>query len=77
LVIAQCYQLGLGVKVDPLAMLAEAKRVCDTLVCIILYDTQNKFDLFVLKPCHFFDHEKPSTSRSDSEQRHVYLLLAK
>ncbi|KAG2107130.1 hypothetical protein BD769DRAFT_1654616 [Suillus cothurnatus] len=32
LVIAQCYQMGPGVKVDPLAMLGEAKRICDTLL---------------------------------------------
>ncbi|KAF9533833.1 hypothetical protein CPB83DRAFT_411331 [Crepidotus variabilis] len=32
LVIAQSYQLGPGIKVDPLTMLAEAKRVCDTLL---------------------------------------------
>jgi hypothetical protein len=37
LVIAQCYQMGTGVKVDPLTMLGEAKRICDTLVsCLIL-----------------------------------------
>lgn len=33
MVIAQCYHMGPGVKVDPLTMLTEAKRVCDTLVC--------------------------------------------
>ena len=32
LVIAQCYQMGPSVKVDPLTMLGEAKRICDTLV---------------------------------------------
>ncbi|KAG1733592.1 uncharacterized protein EDB91DRAFT_1148248 [Suillus paluster] len=32
LVIAQCYQMGPAVKVDPLAMLGEAKRICDTLL---------------------------------------------
>ncbi|KAF9000691.1 hypothetical protein BDQ17DRAFT_1245258 [Cyathus striatus] len=32
LVVAQCYQMGPGVKVDPLIMLGEAKRICDTLV---------------------------------------------
>ncbi|KAG8213434.1 hypothetical protein J3R82DRAFT_11947 [Butyriboletus roseoflavus] len=32
LVIAQCYQMGPGVKVDPLTMLGEAKRICDTLL---------------------------------------------
>ncbi|OJA18602.1 hypothetical protein AZE42_06566 [Rhizopogon vesiculosus] len=32
LVVAQCYQMGPGVKVDPLAMLGEAKRICDTLL---------------------------------------------
>ncbi|KAG2076723.1 hypothetical protein BDR04DRAFT_1045594 [Suillus decipiens] len=32
LVIAQCYQMGPSVKVDPLAMLGEAKRICDTLL---------------------------------------------
>ncbi|KAG6370845.1 hypothetical protein JVT61DRAFT_11057 [Boletus reticuloceps] len=32
LVIAQCYQMGPGVKVDPLTMLSEAKRICDTLL---------------------------------------------
>jgi hypothetical protein len=31
-VIAQCYHSGPAVKVDPLALIAEAKRVCDTLV---------------------------------------------
>ncbi|KAG5219619.1 hypothetical protein IMY05_C4822000200 [Salix suchowensis] len=32
LVVAQCYQMGPGSKVDPLVMLNDAKRVCDTLV---------------------------------------------
>ncbi|KAF5379804.1 hypothetical protein D9615_005683 [Tricholomella constricta] len=32
LVIAQCYQMGPGNKVDPLVMLSEAKRLCDTLL---------------------------------------------
>ncbi|KAK0495201.1 hypothetical protein EDD18DRAFT_1171207 [Armillaria luteobubalina] len=32
LVIAQCYQSAPGNKVDPLAMLNEAKRICDTLL---------------------------------------------
>ncbi|CAA7267079.1 unnamed protein product [Cyclocybe aegerita] len=32
LVVAQCYHMGPGVKVDPLAMLGDAKRVCDTLL---------------------------------------------
>ncbi|EIW83906.1 hypothetical protein CONPUDRAFT_135546 [Coniophora puteana RWD-64-598 SS2] len=32
LVIAQCYQMGPGVKVDPLAMLNEARRICDQLL---------------------------------------------
>ncbi|GLB40140.1 hypothetical protein LshimejAT787_0800110 [Lyophyllum shimeji] len=32
LVIAQCYQMGPGNKVDPLVMLSEAKRICDTLL---------------------------------------------
>lgn len=32
MVVAQCYHMGPGVKVDPLTMLTEAKRVCDTLV---------------------------------------------
>ncbi|KAI9568206.1 hypothetical protein HD554DRAFT_2100829 [Boletus coccyginus] len=32
LVMAQCYQMGPGVKVDPLTMLGEAKRICDTLL---------------------------------------------
>ncbi|PPR03081.1 hypothetical protein CVT24_012394 [Panaeolus cyanescens] len=32
LVVAQCYHMGPGVKVDPLTMLAEAKRICDTLL---------------------------------------------
>lgn len=32
MVIAQCYHMGPGVKVDPLTMLTEAKRVCDTLL---------------------------------------------
>ncbi|KAF8899921.1 hypothetical protein CPB84DRAFT_1922945, partial [Gymnopilus junonius] len=31
LVVAQCYHMGPGVKIDPLVMLAEAKRICDTL----------------------------------------------
>ena len=31
LVVAQCYHMGPGVKVDPLSMLGEAKRICDTL----------------------------------------------
>ncbi|KAF8959526.1 hypothetical protein BDZ97DRAFT_1761389 [Flammula alnicola] len=31
LVVAQCYNMGPGVKIDPLVMLAEAKRVCDAL----------------------------------------------
>ncbi|EPT05657.1 hypothetical protein FOMPIDRAFT_1027249 [Fomitopsis schrenkii] len=31
IVIAQCYQMGPGARVDPLAMIAEAKRVCDNL----------------------------------------------
>ncbi|KAJ7645387.1 hypothetical protein B0H17DRAFT_1104084 [Mycena rosella] len=32
LVVAQCYQMGPGSKVDPLIMLNEAKRICDTLL---------------------------------------------
>lgn len=32
LVVAQCYQMGPGSKVDPLIMLNDAKRICDTLV---------------------------------------------
>ncbi|KAG6817256.1 hypothetical protein H0H87_010917 [Tephrocybe sp. NHM501043] len=32
LVIAQCYQMGPGSKVDPLIMLNEAKRICDNLL---------------------------------------------
>jgi len=32
LVVAQCYHMGPNAKVDPLVMLAEAKRVCDTLL---------------------------------------------
>lgn len=32
LVIAQCYQMGSTVKVDPLTMLSEAKRICDALL---------------------------------------------
>ncbi|OCH95421.1 hypothetical protein OBBRIDRAFT_788309 [Obba rivulosa] len=32
LVIAQCYQMGPATKVDPLAMIADAKRVCDNLL---------------------------------------------
>ncbi|EGN98714.1 hypothetical protein SERLA73DRAFT_54914 [Serpula lacrymans var. lacrymans S7.3] len=34
LVIAQCYQMGPSIKVDPLTMLNEAKRICDNLVII-------------------------------------------
>ncbi|KAJ6608694.1 hypothetical protein B0H10DRAFT_2067042 [Mycena sp. CBHHK59/15] len=32
LVVAQCYQMGPGSKVDPLSMLGDAKRICDTLL---------------------------------------------
>ncbi|KAJ2926832.1 hypothetical protein H1R20_g10276, partial [Candolleomyces eurysporus] len=32
LVIAQCYHMGPNAKLDPLVMLAEAKRICDTLL---------------------------------------------
>lgn len=32
LVIAQCYQMGPGAKFDPLTMISEAKRICDSLV---------------------------------------------
>ncbi|TEB25184.1 hypothetical protein FA13DRAFT_1738608 [Coprinellus micaceus] len=32
LVIAQCYHMGPGVKLDPLTMLSDAKRICDTLL---------------------------------------------
>lgn len=32
LVVAQCYNMGPGVKLDPLVMLGEAKRICDNLV---------------------------------------------
>ncbi|CAK5276134.1 unnamed protein product [Mycena citricolor] len=32
LVIAQCYQMGPGTPMDPLVMLTEAKRTCDTLL---------------------------------------------
>lgn len=46
MVVAQCYHMGPGVKVDPLTMLTEAKRVCDTLVrsyipypCFLLLNT--------------------------------------
>lgn len=35
LVIAQCYHMGPAAKLDPLVMLAEAKRICDTLVSLI------------------------------------------
>jgi hypothetical protein len=34
LVIAQCYQMGPGAKFDPLTMISEAKRICDSLVCL-------------------------------------------
>jgi hypothetical protein len=38
LVIAQCYNMGPGSKIDPLTMISDAKRVCDNLVspCIAL-----------------------------------------
>ena len=32
MVIAQCYQMGPAAKIDPLMLIAEAKRVCDNLV---------------------------------------------
>ncbi|TFK40158.1 hypothetical protein BDQ12DRAFT_485905 [Crucibulum laeve] len=32
LVVAQCYHMGPGIKVDPLTMLNDAKRICDTLL---------------------------------------------
>ncbi|KAL4243730.1 hypothetical protein ABKN59_011454 [Abortiporus biennis] len=32
MVIAQCYQLGPGAKIDPMALISEAKRVCDSLL---------------------------------------------
>ncbi|KAJ6466533.1 hypothetical protein C8R47DRAFT_37765 [Mycena vitilis] len=32
LVVAQCYQMGPGSKVDPLTILTEAKQICDTLL---------------------------------------------
>lgn len=32
MVIAQCYQNGPATKIDPLLMIADAKRVCDNLV---------------------------------------------
>ncbi|KAI0925949.1 hypothetical protein AcV5_008539 [Taiwanofungus camphoratus] len=32
MVIAQCYQMGPATKIDPLAMIADAKRVCDNLL---------------------------------------------
>lgn len=32
MVIAQCYQMGPANKIDPLMMIADAKRVCDNLV---------------------------------------------
>ncbi|KAF9565401.1 hypothetical protein CPC08DRAFT_188916 [Agrocybe pediades] len=32
LVIAQCYHMGPGVKIDPLVILSEAKRICDNLL---------------------------------------------
>ena len=32
MVIAQCYQMGPATKIDPLMMIADAKRVCDNLV---------------------------------------------
>ncbi|KAI5986278.1 hypothetical protein F5J12DRAFT_868655 [Pisolithus orientalis] len=32
LVVAQCYQVGSAVKVDPLTMLSEAKKICDALL---------------------------------------------
>ncbi|KAH7884499.1 hypothetical protein F5I97DRAFT_1889941 [Phlebopus sp. FC_14] len=32
LIIAQCYQMGPSIKVDPLTMLTEAKKICDTLL---------------------------------------------
>lgn len=32
LVIAQSYQMGPSVKIDPLTMLGDAKRLCDSLV---------------------------------------------
>lgn len=36
LVIAQCYQMGPGAKFDPLTMISEAKRICDSLVCSLV-----------------------------------------
>ena len=37
MVIAQCYQMGPATKIDPLMMIAEAKRVCDNLVRLSCY----------------------------------------
>ena len=39
LVVAQCYHMGPGVTVDPLSMLGEAKRICDTLARFFLCET--------------------------------------
>ena len=36
LVVAQCYHMGPGIKVDPLSMLGEAKRICDNLACFFV-----------------------------------------
>ncbi|KAJ7911473.1 hypothetical protein B0H13DRAFT_2232698 [Mycena leptocephala] len=40
LVVAQCYQMGPGSKVDPLIMLNDAKRICDTLSFVVSLGTQ-------------------------------------
>jgi hypothetical protein len=32
IVLAQCYQVAPNSKVDPITMLGEAKKICDTLV---------------------------------------------
>ena len=37
MVIAQCYQMGPAAKIDPLMLIAEAKRVCDNLVRLSCY----------------------------------------
>lgn len=49
LVVSQCYHMGPNVKVDPLIMLGEAKRVCDTLVSVLIIGLQ--IELYIYKIC--------------------------
>ncbi|KAJ7220166.1 hypothetical protein GGX14DRAFT_433653 [Mycena pura] len=65
LVIAQCYQMGPSSKVDPLIMLTDAKRICDTLLAnpsqLI---SSPPPPLYPVVPTFYHPQPQPSTSAS-------------